>query len=154
MKFRKAKIKDAGKIAKVLTSFYNMRIGEAKNAFLSELKKGHNFIVAENEEIIGLASWIAHGLCKHELAELDRIVVNKENRGKRIGEKLVENLIKDAQAYFKKNGFRLRKLYLMSHANNKEAHKFYKKMGFKLEAILKAHYYKGKDEYIFSMFFN
>jgi len=30
---------------------------------------------------------------------------------------------------------------------------FYKRMGFEEEAKLRDHYYKGKDEYILSMFF-
>ena len=47
----------------------------------------------------------------------------------------------------------LRKLYLLTHADNIRAHKFYGKLGFKHETTLKQHYYKDKDEYVYSMFF-
>ena len=153
MKIRKAKLKDATQIAKVLTSFYNMDLVEAKQTFLDETKKRHHYIVAEeNGKIIGLVTWLMHGLPKHMLAELDRIVLLPESRGKGIGKKLVNELIKDANKVYKKNGFKLRKLYLLTHADNKEAHAFYEKVGFKHETTLKSHYYKGKDEFVFSMF--
>jgi len=154
MKIRKANKKDAARIAKVLASFYNMDEKEAKNAFLNETKKGHSYIVAEeNGKIIGLVTWLMHGLPKHQLAELDRIVLLPEARGKGVGKKLVDELIRNADNFYKKSGFKLRKLYLLTHADNKEAHNFYEKIGFSHEATLKQHYYKGKDEFVFSMFF-
>ena len=71
-----------------------------------------------------------------------------------VGDQLVKELIKDAIKVYKERGFKLRKLYLLTHANNKNAHKFYKRVGFKHETTLKEHYYRNKDEYVFSMFFN
>jgi len=154
MKLRKATIKDAEQIAQVLLSFYNMDENEAKSTFENEIKKGHHYIVAEdNRKIIGLVTWAMHGLPKHQLAELDRIVTLKEARGKGVGEKLVDELIKHANSVYKEAGFKLRKLYLLTHYDNKEAHSFYHKVGFKHETTLKEHYYKDKDELVFSMFF-
>jgi|TARA_B100001971_G_C17659291_1_gene271943 ribosomal protein S18 acetylase RimI-like enzyme len=155
MQLRKAAKKDSEQIAEVLLSFYNLENSEeAKNAFLNEIKKGHHYIVAEDEnKIIGLVTWLMHGLPKHELAELDRIVTLKESRGKGVGKLLVDELIKHANSVYSKAGFKLRKLYLLTHADNKEAHSFYKKTGFKHETTLKEHYYKEKDEFVFSMFF-
>ena len=168
MQFRKAAKKDAEQIAKVLTSFYNMSQIEAKNAFLNETKKGHNYIVAEdtqkslissansvgNEKIVGLVTWAMHGLPKHQLAELGRIVILKEARGKGLGKQLVNELIKDANKIYGKSGFRLRKLYLLTHFEKKEAHSFYEKVGFSHETALKRHYYEEKDEHVYSMFFD
>ena len=155
MKIRKATIHDAVQIADVLISFYNIdHIEEAKEAFFNEIKKDHHYIVAEEKgKIIGLVTWLMHGLPKHMLAELDRIVLLPESRGKGVGKKLVEALKKDADEVYKKNGFKLRKLYVLTHADNKKACSFYEKVGFKHETTMKSHYYKDKDECMFSMFF-
>ena len=155
MQIRKATLEDAEQIAEVLISFYNIDDKEgAKETFLSEVKKGHHYIVAEKEEkIIGLVTWLMHGLPKHMLAELDRVVLLPESRGKGVGKKLVEALIKDANEEYGKNGFKLRKLYLLTHADNKDAHAFYEEVGFKHEATLKQHYYEDKDEFVYSKIF-
>jgi len=155
MQLRKATNKDTEQIARVLSSFYNMDEKEAKSTFENETKKGHHYIVAEDDgKIIGLVTWAMHGLPKHELAELDRIVVLPDAKGKGIGKKLVDELIKHANSVYSKTGFKLRKLYLLTHYDNKEAHVFYKKVGFKHETTLKEHYYKDKDEFVYSIIFD
>lgn len=155
MKIRKAKSEDAEQIAEVLISFYNMdSLEEAKQTFLDEKNKGFHYIVAEDDgKIIGLITWLIHGLPKHGLCELDRICLLTECRGKGIGKQLFEALIKEADEKYGKNGFKLRKLYLLTHADNKDAHAFYEKVGFKHETTLKQHYYEDKDEFVYSMFF-
>jgi len=156
MKIRKAALKDAKGIANVLMQSYNIKdLKEGIDAFKNEIKKQHHYIIAEeNNKIIGVVTWIIHGLPKHQLAELDRIAVLPEYRGKGIAQKLFQSLIKDAKSFYKKNKSRLRKLYLLTHADNIRAHKFYGKLGFKHETTLKQHYYKDKDEYVYSMFFD
>ena len=155
MQIRKATLQDTEQIAEVLISFYNMDDKEeAKRTFINERIKGHHYIVAEeNGKIIGLVTWLMHGLPKHMLAELDRIVLLPESRGKGMGKVLFEALKKDADEEYKKHGFKLRKLYLLTHADNKDAHTFYEKIGFKHETTLKSHYYEGKDEFVYSVFF-
>jgi len=155
MQIRKATVQDAEQIAEVLVSFYNMDDKEeAKETFTDERIKGYHYIVAEEDgKIIGLVTWLMHGLPKHMLAELDRICLLPECRGKGVGKQLVEALKKEANEVYKKNRFKLRKLYLLCHQSNIEAHKFYEKVGFKHETTLKNHYYEGKDEFVFSMFF-
>ena len=155
MNIRKATVQDSEQIAEVLVSFYNMDDkNEAKETFTDERIKGYHYIVAEdNGKIIGLVTWLMHGLPKHMLAELDRICLLPECRGKGVGKQLVEALKKEANEVYKKNGFKLRKLYLLCHQSNTEAHKFYEKIGFKHETTLKNHYYNDKDEFVFSMFF-
>ena len=155
MKFRKAAPKDANGIANVLEKSYSIKsIKEGINVFKTETKKSHNYIVAEEDgKISGIVTWIAHGLPKHQLCELDRIAVLPEYRGKGVAKKLFNTLVKDAKAHYKKNNSKLRKLYLLTHAGNKREHKFYEKLGFKHETTLKQHYYKNKDEFVYSMFF-
>jgi ribosomal protein S18 acetylase RimI-like enzyme len=154
MKFRKATSKDAKGIANVLVYSYNIKdIKEGINVFKSETKKCHNYIVANDGKIAGIVTWIVHGLPKHQLCELDRIAVLPEHRGKGIAKELFTELIKNAKSYYKKHNQKLRKLYLLTHANNKRAHKFYENLGFKHETTLKQHYYKNKDEFVYSMFF-
>ena len=155
MKIRKATSKDAKGIANVLVKSYNIKdLKEGISVFKNETKKNHNYIVAEEKgKIIGIVTWLMHGLPKHQLCELDRIGVLPEYRGKGVARQLFNALIKDAKAFYKKNKSKLRKLYLLTHADNIRAHKFYEKLGFNHETTLKQHYYKNKDEYVYSMFF-
>ena len=155
VKIRKANLKDAKGIANVLVQSYNIKdLKEGISVFKSEIKKSHQYIVAEeNDKIIGIVTWLMHGLPKHQLCELDRIAVLPDYRGKRVSRQLFGALIKDSKALYKKNKSKLRKLYLLTHADNIRAHKFYEKLGFKHETTLKQHYYKDKDEYVYSMFF-
>ena len=155
MKIHKATSKDAKGIANVLVQSYNIKdLKEGIEVFKNETKKFHQYIVAEeNGKIIGIVTWLMHGLPKHQLCELDRIAVLPEYRGKGVARKLFNALIKDAKQFYKKNKSKLRKLYLLTHADNIRAHKFYEKLGFKHETTLKQHYYKNKDEFVYSIFF-
>ena len=155
MKIRKAVLKDAKGIANVLVQSYNIKdLKEGVNVFKNETSKDHHYIVAEeNGKIIGIVTWLMHGLPKHQLCELDRIAVLPEYRGRGVAQELFKALIKDAKSFYKKNKSKLRKLYLLTHADNIRAHKVYEKLGFKYETTLKGHYYKGRDEFVYSMFF-
>src|SRR3989338_6949138 len=155
MKFRKSKSSDAKGIANVLVQSYNLKdLKEGVNVFKNEIKKFHQYIVTEEKgKIIGIVTWLMHGLPKHQLCELDRIAVLPEYRGKGVSKQLFGALIKDARVFYKKNKSRLRKLYLLKHADNIRAHKFYEKLGFRHETTLKQHYYKDRNEYVYSMFF-
>tara|TARA_B100000953_G_scaffold266900_1_gene235282 strand:- start:555 stop:1046 length:492 start_codon:yes stop_codon:yes gene_type:complete len=146
---------DKSQIAEVLLDFYNMSdLNEAINAFLSELEKDFHYIVAvENGKIIGLVTWFMHGLPKHGLFELDRICILSASRGKGVGIMLVDRLVDDARKWYNKLGEDIRKLYLLTHEDNKNAHAFYEKIGFEHETTLKDHYYDNKDERVYSMFF-
>lgn len=155
MKIRGANSGDAKGIANVLVQSYNIKnLSEGISVFNNEVKKDNHYIVAEeNGKIIGIVTWIMHGLPKHQLCELDRIAVLPEYRGKGVSGKLFDALVKDAKQFYKKNKSRLRKLYLQTHEDNTRACKFYEKLGFRHETTLKEHYYKDKDERIYSMFF-
>ncbi|MEK6943803.1 MAG: N-acetyltransferase [Nanoarchaeota archaeon] len=156
MKIRKAVSKDAKGIANVLVKSYNIKdLKEGIAAFKNETIKHHHYIVAEDKgKIVGIVTWVMHGLPKHQLAELDRIALLPECRGKGIAKPLFDALVKDAKQSYKKNKSKLRKLYLLTHEDNERAQKFYEKLGFKHETTLKEHYYKNKHEYVYSIFFD
>ena len=151
----KASLKDAKGIANVLVKSYNIKdVKEGVNSFKNEISRQHHYIIAKDKgKVIGIVTWVMHGLPKHELFELDRIAVLPEYRGKGVAQKLFHALLKDAKSFYRKNKFKARKLYLMTHADNTRAQKFYEKLGFKHETTLKEHYYEGKDEMVYSMFF-
>ena len=152
---RKATYDDKDQVAKVLLDFYNMNdVDEAIQSFNNELDKDFHYIVAEEDgKIIGLVTWLMHGLPKHGLFELDRICILSETRGKGVGRKLVDKLIDNASKWYDKEGEKIRKLYLLTHEDNKNAHSFYEKVGFSHETTLKDHYYKDQDERVYVMFF-
>ena len=155
MKITKASLKDAKGIANVLVKSYNIKtLMEGVNVAKNEMNREYHYIIAEDKgRVIGLVTWVMHGLPKHELFELDRIAVLPEYRGKGISQKLFHTLLKDAKSFYRKHKLKARKLYLMTHADNTRAQKFYEKLGFKHETTLKEHYYEGKDEMVYSMFF-
>ena len=152
---RKATYDDKDQVAKVLLDFYNMNdVDEAIQSFNNELDKDFHYIVAEEDgKIIGLVTWLMHGLPKHGLFELDRICILSEARGKGVGRKLVDKLIDNASKWYANESEKIRKLYLLTHEDNKNAHSFYEKVGFSHETTLKDHYYKDQDERVYVMFF-
>ena len=156
IKTREAILKDADQICSVLVDFYNMQdIAEAETAFLSEMEKECHYIVAtQNDKIIGLVTWVPHGLPKHGLFELDRICILSDSRGKGVGRILVDELIVNAKKWYTESGNNIRKLYILTHESNVHAHKFYKKIGFTHETTLKDHYYNGQDERVYVKFFD
>lgn len=152
---RSATLQDVNQISSVLLDFYNMKnIEEAKNAFLSEIGKDFHYLIAIFEgSIIGIVTWLPHGLPKHGLFELDRICILSQSRGKGVGRILVDELIRHADSWYKNKGYEKRKLYLLTHEDNLNAHSFYEKIGFHHETTLKDHYYKNQDERVYSKFF-
>ena len=131
VKIRKAVLNDADEIANVLLDFYNIEDHEeAKKIFIDEQKKEFHYLIAvEDDQVLGLVTWITHGLPKHGLFELDRICIMTKARGKGIGKKLVNELIDDANHWYKRRNGKARKLYLLTHEDNKNAHIFYERVG-------------------------
>jgi ribosomal protein S18 acetylase RimI-like enzyme len=156
MKLRKACEQDAEQIGKILMESYNIcSVEEGKHAFLEEIANNTRYIVAEDDgsRVVGLVTWFTHGLPKHGLVELDRIAVLPEYRRNGISRQLFEELIKDANDYLGKNNAALRKLFLMTHADNLKAQSFYQKMGMQHESTIPSHFYNGLDEFVMSMYF-
>ena len=105
---------------------------EATKVFINEREKEFHYIVAiENIEILGLVTWLVHGLPKHGLFELDRICILGNSREKGIGKKLVDALIEDVKGWYMDRNEKTRKLYLLTHEDNTNANLFYEEVGFK-----------------------
>ena len=152
MKIRKAE--PADRVGTVLEACYNISSApEGEMVYLDEMRRGFNYLVAEEGPVIGIASWVAHGLPKHGLCEMDRIAVLPEYRGRGIARSLFSALLNEAGEFYRERDFSLRKLYLLTHSSNTTAQELYRKLGFSQEATLPDHYYNGTDESVFSMFF-
>lgn len=152
---RLAKTSDSQAVAAVLLAAYNMaNVSDAQATYLRELDMGHRYLVAEMKGVIaGITSWYLHGVPHHGLAELDRIAVLPEKRLNGAGSKLFYSLVTDAKLYYRQRGERLRKLFLLTHDDNEIAHALYRKVGMEKEVVLKDHYYDGRAEAVFSIFF-
>ena len=152
---RKAEKKDEKEIALILEQGYSIQsVEEGTEVFREETIKGWNFLVAESEgKVIGLVSWAMKGLPRHGLAELDRIAVLPEFRGKGIAKKLFDFVESEAKNFFESNQSSFRKLFLFTHEDNERAVSFYSKMGMEKDAILKNHYYYNKNELVMRKFF-
>ena len=113
IQLRKATIKDISKVALVLNKSYNISsIKEGEEVFLEELKKNHTYLLAEkNSEILGITTYIIHGLPKHGLAELDRIAVMPNFRNLGIGKLLFAELINSLKNDYISKNSKLRKLF-------------------------------------------
>ena len=154
MIYRKAKPKDAKGIANVLLKNYNIKDKQEALTIAKKEIKDFNCIVAENKgRIVGISCWRIHGLLKHQLVQSVRLAIMPNLRGKRVATKLFETMVQDADKFYKANNQKIRKMYAFAHSSNKLAQKFYKDRGFIHEATLKDHYYKGEDEFVYSMFF-
>ncbi|MBU0980862.1 MAG: GNAT family N-acetyltransferase [Nanoarchaeota archaeon] len=154
MEIRDATKDDSGLVVPLMVECFNMKT-EAEKTFLKELEQHHHYIIAvEVGMCLGLISWVMHGRPSHGLYELYHIGIIQDARGKGVANKLFKAMEEEAAAFFKSQGFRVRKLFIMTHDDNVRAHRFYEKMGAKKDAVLKSHYYPDKDEVVYSKFFN
>ena len=141
-------------IGSILHQCYNIDSAqEGCEVFTHEIQRDIHYIVAiEDDKIIGLTTWLSHGLPKHGLAELDRIAVHPEHQRKGVATMLFQGLLDLAQKHYQEQQNSLRKLYLLTHTTNKKAQAFYKKLGFVHEATLYNHFYDGLDECVFAYY--
>ncbi len=153
IKLRKAKLSDASAIGKILADGY--RISSAKEGMLvfkEEMKTGHHYLVADdNGKLVGIIVWRRIGLPKHQLGKIMRFHVLPKYEAVR--ETMFRDAIQALDKEYRKRKQHLRKIYIYVHSTNKEMQQFFKKIGLVHEATLKDHFYKGVDEYVFSMFF-
>ena len=154
MKYRKAKKKDAKKIAKLLSICFNITsLKEGREAFLRENQKDIFIVAEKNGKFYGFISWDMHGLPKHQLVKIERICVLAGPNRDNVADGLLTAAIQSADKHFKKMKLKLRKIYATIHSSNTKLRNFYKRKGFLEEAKLKDHYYKGVDDFVLSMFF-
>jgi len=155
VEYRKAEEKDEEQVAHILMKNYNIKtLEEAKKVFQEELNRFHCIVSVEDGKIIGIASWRSHGLPKHQVAKINRVALLQEKSGKGLTTELLSRVVQEADKFYKSHKTKVRKIYVYVHSSNKIAQKFYEKSGLIKEAVLKDHYYKGEDEYVYSMFFD
>ena len=155
VEYRKAEEKDADKVAHIFLKNYNIKtLEEAKTVFLEEIGRYHYIVSVEDGEVIGAACWRPHGLPKHQLAEIGRVAMLPEKSGKGLTTELLSKVVQEADKFYKSHKTKMRKIYVYVHSSNKKAQQFYEKSGLIKEAVLKDHFYKEEDEYVYSMFFD
>ena len=152
--YRKAQEEDSEKIANLLIKRFNIITKEeGVEAFKKEYDKDEIFIAEEDGKVLGLLSWQMRGLPKHQLVSIERIAVLQGPKLHEIGENLFRKAMEEADRLFKSQDLKVRKAFCMIHKDNKTLKEFYESLGFIIEATLKDHFYKGKDEYMLSIFF-
>ncbi len=153
VKYRKAEEKDKEGIPKVLLKNYNIKnLEEAKQIFMEDLSRYDYIVAEENGKIAGIGCWRVHGLPKHQVAEIGRVAVLPEKKGTGTATDIFSKVAQKADKFYKTHKSKLRKIYAYVHSSNKKAQEFYSGVGLIKEAVLKDHYYKGEDEFVYSMF--
>jgi len=138
---RKAKvsdIKDLNILLKELFSqekefIYNKKLHSyALKKIITDKKIGKIFIYKDKDRVVGMLSLlfgISTALGK-KVALLEDMIVLKECRESRVGSKLIEFALK----YAKRK--KIKRITLLSDADNYIAHKFYKKFDFKKSTMV------------------
>ncbi len=96
----------------------------------------HNFtVIAKNDDaIVGMLQWHVKEDPNDGLAELEEVHVMKEYRQKGIGTQMIELAIQSIKEYFKKKGYKPRKIFLFVGKDNLPGKALYEKHGFKYVA--------------------
>lgn len=84
------------------------------------------FVAREGESIVGMATLLICNLTSGVRAQVEDVVVDRNHRGKKIGEKLVQHIIEQTLL----RG--IRKIDLTSKPARIAANKLYQKIGFKV----------------------
>ena len=152
---RRASLKDGRAVSELLKQKYSfVSLKQARKTFAFEFVHNHHFRIAEIDgRIVGLVSWRPQGILKHGVVELTRIAIEiGVSNARQVKEALFDVMVAEADFYYKKQGYRLRKVFSLIHADDKVIKEFFIDKGMQQEAVLKNHFYRGKDELVFSLF--
>jgi len=155
IRVRKASLKDSRAVSRLLKQKYNFNsLAEARAAFVAEFWHGNHFRIADiNGKVVSLASWCPESRLKYGVVELTRLAVdNTLSSPHEVKEALFDVIMAEADYYYKEHGYHLRKVFSLIHADNKQVKEFFVDKGMRQEAILKNHFYPGRDELVFSLF--
>lgn len=96
----------------------------------------HNFTIVakDDEKIAGMLQWHVKEDPDDGLAEFEEVHVMEDYRGKGIGTKMVKYAVQSVKEYFKKLGFKPRKIFLFVGKDNQPGRALYEKQGFKYAA--------------------
>lgn len=152
---RRASCDDGPIIAQLLHKKYSFTSpDEAEQVFNDECSLQHYRIAEEGDTVVGLLSWRPQGTLSHGVVELTRLAVASDvSDCWYVKEMLFDQMIAEADYYFKQRGTKLRKVFSMIHADNRDIKDFFLNKGMHQEAILRNHFRNGTDELVFSQFF-
>ncbi|MFA5135098.1 MAG: hypothetical protein WC505_04945 [Patescibacteria group bacterium] len=152
---RRASRQDSQQVSDLLAKKFSFpSLAIAEKTFRNECAYQHYRIAEEHGRVVGLVSWKTEGLLSHGVAELCRLALDAAPADTEyVKEMLFDQVIAEADYFYKQRGFRLRKIFSMIHADNREIKEFFLNKGMQQEAILRNHYHNGTDELIFSLFF-
>ncbi|MBI5037802.1 MAG: GNAT family N-acetyltransferase [Candidatus Kerfeldbacteria bacterium] len=151
---RKANCDDGQTVSQLLHSRYSFSTeDEAAAVFTHECEYQHYRIAEVDGKPVGLISWRPQGTERHGVVELTRIAVAPDVEDRAfVKELLFDQMIAEADYYYKQHGKHLRKVFSMIHADNKDVKEFFQNKGMHQEAILRNHFHRGTDELVYSIF--
>lgn len=124
-----ATIKDKPQLINYLKHYKDKEFTEKRvDCFLT-----HNFTIVakEKDTIVGMLQWHVKEDPDDGLAEFEEVHVMDEYRRQGIASKMILLGIKQVKEYFKKMGFKPRKIFLFVGDENNAARALYEKHGFK-----------------------
>ncbi len=129
---RPVRIEDLPALAKTFVAVFGRDdLDDVRSMISREVCEGHHYLVAEdNGRLVGFVSWTPRGEPRHRFAELYHIGVEPGAAG--TGARLIEALEAAIHAYFRSLGLPgARRIYLMTHADNRRARLFYHANGYR-----------------------
>jgi len=134
IKIRKADLGDFNQIDSLSEELLGSSVGDREEMFRKALEnKDYLCLVAEiNEEVVGFIDmWsfpdVSHGAY---LAQIQNLVVTEKMRGKGVGTRLIEEMIR----FFRKRKYH--ELHVSTEKKNRSAIRLYKRLGFRKEQLL------------------
>ena len=137
----KANSKDIPELIKLLNYLFSQEADFTPNAkhqeqalqlIINDQNIGQILVLKEDRKIIGMVNLLftISTALGDKVAILEDMVVHPDRRGKGLGSKLLNGAVDFA----KKSG--LKRITLLTDANNFDAHKFYEKYGFEKSAMI------------------
>ena len=153
MDIRKTTEKDADMMGKFMENCYKTtHLGQGREVYLHEYKRGHQFFVLEvDSQPKGIGSWTLRGLPHRKVIRINRLGVSKKE-DIAYAKPLFRALAEDADQYLKSKGFKLRKVFQLVHSNDQPMIDILESLGLEREAVIKEHFWKGINEFVYSMF--
>lgn len=141
---------DLGRLIEIYSSPHLYHNKEDATWFVKSFFDYHHIkIVRSNGEIIGALFWRVNEEKHQGIVIIEDFWIDEKFRRKGLGEKLLRTALKDAEEYFQKYGFALRKVLVTTAAQNTPARRLYEKVGFVKCAELKDLFGLGETELIY-----
>ena len=149
---RKPTEADADKVGEFLSRCYKTTYsGQGKETFLNEYGRGHRWFILEVEgDIKGIGSWALRGLVHHEVVRINRLGIC-DKKDIELAKPLFRAMAEDADKFLKSKGHKLRKVFQLVHSTDKPMIEILESLELVREAVIKEHFWKDIDEFVYSM---